>query len=191
MPISVTCTACLYETKVPDSAAGMKGKCPKCGSIVRVPKPETPIDADVVEAEVIETPPSSSLDDPISLAGLADGTPVAKPVQDRRPCPACGEMIALGAMKCRFCNEIFDPALKRREAKKSKPSFVGGDGDDLTGGEWVLAILCSGIGCIMGLIWMLSGKPKGKKMFLVSAVAAIFWMIVRTALEAAAQSGRR
>jgi hypothetical protein len=30
----------------------------------------------------------------------------------RRPCPACGELIAPAAVKCRFCGEIFDASLK-------------------------------------------------------------------------------
>lgn len=192
MPIHVTCFACKYETNVPDSAAGMKGKCPKCGTVVHVPKLAS--DADVVEAEVVEGPPPVPNDDfdPIQLEGLSQGAVVASPIKapapdDRRPCPVCGEMISKGAMKCRFCNEIFDPALKKREARKNKPSFVGGDGDDLSAGEWLVAILCSGIGCIIGIVWMVMGKPKGKKMFLVSLCVSIVLSLVRVALESNAR----
>jgi len=194
MSIPITCTACGYQTTAPDTAAGMKGKCPKCGALVRVPgeKVKPARDADVVEAEVVESPPPlPPLDfEPIALEGLSQGTPVASPAAppagDRRPCPACGEMIAVGALKCRFCNEIFDPDLKKREARKSKPGFVGGDGDDLTAAEWLVAILCSGIGCIVGLVWMISGKPKGKKMVLVSILMILVWTVVRVVIEAAA-----
>ena len=52
--------------------------------------------------------------------------------------------------------------------------------------EWVIAILCSGIGCIVGIVWMIQGKPKGKKMFLVSFCMQILWGIVRAAIEGAA-----
>lgn len=198
MSIPISCAACGYQTTAPDSAAGMKGKCPKCGAVVRVPGTKAArVDPDVIDAEVVEAPPPPPIpldSDPISLEGLSDGTPIARAAPptsasggatDRRPCPACGEMIAVGAMKCRFCNEIFDPVLKKREAKKAKAGFVGGEGDDLTAAEWLVAILCSGIGCIVGLVWMISGKPKGKKMFLVSILMAFLWGAIRAVIEAA------
>jgi hypothetical protein len=36
----------------------------------------------------------------------------------RQPCPECGEMIVVGAAKCRFCNAVFDPELKRLQAAR-------------------------------------------------------------------------
>src|SRR5262249_5208870 len=110
--------------------------------------------------------------------------PVAPPPVEppRRPCPMCGEMIPVGAAQCRFCKEIFDPTLKK--AQKSQRGAVDANDEDLTTGEWVLAILCSGIGCILGIVWMIQGKPKGKKMFGISIVCAIIWNIIRFAIEA-------
>ena len=29
--------------------------------------------------------------------------------------------------------------------------------------EIIVAILCSGIGCVDGIVWMIQGKPKGKR----------------------------
>jgi hypothetical protein len=55
---------------------------------------------------------------------------------------------------------------------------------NLTGGEIALAVLCSGIGCIMGIIWLIQGKPKAGKMIGLSLVFVIIWNIVRFALEA-------
>jgi hypothetical protein len=49
----------------------------------------------------------------------------------------------------------------------------------------LLAILCSGIGCIMGVIWMIQGKPKGTKMFGVSLLFGVIWGGVRFAIESA------
>jgi hypothetical protein len=49
----------------------------------------------------------------------------------------------------------------------------------MTTGDWVVAVLCSGIGCIAGIIWMIQGKPKGGKMVMVSFGFAILWNIVR------------
>jgi hypothetical protein len=115
---------------------------------------------------------------PLPAPGAGDGG------EQRRPCPMCGEMIPAKAMKCRFCNTIFDPALRKAEAKRMKGGGGAGD-DDMTGGEWFIALVCSGIGCICGVIWMIQGKPKGKKMFFVSLAATVFWNIVRFAVETA------
>jgi hypothetical protein len=99
----------------------------------------------------------------------------------------CGEMIPVNAVTCRFCHEIFDPQLKKQAAKSKKMMTAGGDADDdLSTGEWVIAILCSGIGCICGIIWMIQGKPKGKKMFAVSFVAGVVWSIIRGVIESSA-----
>jgi hypothetical protein len=40
MPIVITCAGCSGRMKAPDSAAGKKVKCPKCGGLVLVPVPE-------------------------------------------------------------------------------------------------------------------------------------------------------
>jgi phage FluMu protein Com len=111
--------------------------------------------------------------------------PTAAPTEAaRRPCPLCGELIPVGAAQCRFCKEIFDPTLKKAQRKQRGGATMGED-EDLTTGEWVLAILCSGIGCILGIVWIIQGKPKGKKMLGISFVCAIIWNIVRFAIEAA------
>jgi hypothetical protein len=107
----------------------------------------------------------------------------------RRPCPMCGEMIPVSAVQCRFCKEIFDPKLKKAQTKKM--SVASGDGDDdLSVGEWLVAIFCSGIGCILGIIWMIQGKPKGKKMFGISILMGIIWRVIGLALSAAGDHGR-
>ena len=49
----------------------------------------------------------------------------------------------------------------------------------------MFSMIRSGIGCICGIIWMIQGKPKGKKMFGISLVMVIVWNIVRAAIEAA------
>jgi hypothetical protein len=82
------------------------------------------------------------------------------------------------------------PSANPYEAPRS-PSGVTpprGAGDtNLTVAEWLLAILCSGIGCIMGIIWMIQGKPKGGKMLGISLLFAVLWNIVRYALVAMQQ----
>lgn len=103
---------------------------------------------------------------------------------DRKPCPMCGEMIQKDAVKCRFCGEIFDPVLKQQE-KRSRKSTNAAD-EDMTTGDWVVAVLCSGIACIFGIVWMIQGKPKGKKMVLVSLGMNLFWTVVQMIIKSIA-----
>ncbi len=178
MSIKVTCNGCGATLSTPDSSAGKKAKCPKCGGVLQIPNLQQEDDA----LDPLASP----------LAGLSEADLTSGEVQedDRKPCSACGEMILRKAVKCRFCGEIFDPDLKKQEQKKvKKTSSAGGyEDDDLSTGEWVIAILCSGIGCIVGIIWMIQGKPKGKKMFLVSLAVQGFWMVVRVLLSVVAEA---
>lgn len=109
MPISITCPSCGKKLSAPESAAGKRAKCPKCATIVMVPNPQEPI----VDEPVAENPLDPDFDD----LGLPAANPYASPPPvdepERRPCPACGEMIVASAAKCRFCGEVFDPTLTR------------------------------------------------------------------------------
>ncbi len=166
MSIKVSCDSCGKELKVRDEAAGKRVKCPDCGSVVQIPEPD-----DVLDAETADDNPFAG--DDVSSEGAES---------NRQPCPACGEMIVKTAAKCRYCDEIFDPALKKK-AKGRRSSGASNDGDEMSTGDWVVAIVCSGIGCIAGIVWMIQGKPKGTKMFLVSFGMQIFWGLVRLAIE--------
>ena len=114
MPISMNCPSCGKTLSAPDNAAGKNAKCPACGNLMIVP-------TGVVEAEVIgpagqePAPNEFRLMDDL-LASAPSQSPAssagAGPEPGRQPCPECGEMIVKGAAKCRFCNAIFDPALK-------------------------------------------------------------------------------
>jgi predicted RNA-binding Zn-ribbon protein involved in translation (DUF1610 family) len=188
MPISFQCPQCGKKLKAPDEAAGKSSKCPGCGGTVTCPEP-------IYEAEVFdESQPPAGHDPYADLDsdkpyGLVDPQPVAAPsTEDRRPCPMCGEMILTTAAKCRYCGEVFDPALKK--AKGSKSKRYGPGEEDLTTGDKVVAVLCSGIGCIAGIVWMIQGKPKGKKMVGLSLAMNVVWIVIRLILEAATQQLR-
>lgn len=178
MPISVECPACGKRLKAPDSAAGKRAKCPQCGKPVQIPE-------QVYDAEEVAEEPDESFgfQDP-NLDEYA-----APAAEDRKPCPACGEMIVSTAAKCRFCGEIFDATLKRK-AKKAARGSAGSDDADMTIGDWIFCVLCSGIACIFGIVYMIQGKPKGIKMVGVSLAAAVFWNVIRFALQAVLQGGR-
>jgi hypothetical protein len=98
--------------------------------------------------------------------------PKSETEPDRTPCLACGEMIVRGAAKCRFCGEIFDPVLKQKQRKKRKKKRSGGSfGEDMTALDWMLAIFCSGIGCIVGIVYLIQGDSRGVPMIVFSIIA--------------------
>jgi predicted RNA-binding Zn-ribbon protein involved in translation (DUF1610 family) len=173
--IRMTCSGCGAKLKVSDGAVGKTMPCPKCGKVLTVSEP-------VYDAEAISEPTSPTYD-PYPLDEPAPGSTAPVPAgEDRHPCPMCGEMILATAAKCRFCGEIFDPALKKAEALKSNRSG-GPEEGNLTIGEVVCAVICSGIGCIMGIIWLIQGKPKGKKMFGLSLLFFVIGIVVQLILQ--------
>ena len=163
MPISFDCPSCGKKTKAPDEMAGKRARCPLCKEIIQVPEP-----AYEFEEAAPQAPEKGAAKD-------AEGED-----EGRKPCPMCGEMIRDEAVKCRFCGEIFDPELRKRERKKKG----GSSNDDMSVGDYFAAFLCSGIGCIAGIVWMIQGKPKGTKMFLISLVMTVVWTVIRIGLEA-------
>ncbi len=56
---------------------------------------------------------------------------------------------------------------------------------DLTPVDWLLCILCSGIGCIIGIIRVIQGDPTGGKMIGISLVFVIIWTALRFVFESA------
>lgn len=174
MPIPVSCPSCQGKFNAPDGSEGKKAKCPTCGATIQIPGAAAA--EEIFDAEEVPQPFD---DDEYEVEPPVETPATSEP---RKPCPMCGEMIAQDAVKCRFCGEIFDPVL-RAEAEKQK-RVTSGD-ENLSAFEWVIAILCSGIGCIVGIVYMVQGKPKGTKMFLVSFCMQILWGLLQAALEVA------
>lgn len=182
MTMRLVCPGCGKNLQAPDSVAGKPLKCPSCQHVFTAP--ESVVDAEPTgREEVTAAPPAQARQRAEEETGYtperAEGGE-----EERRPCPMCGEMIKAEAAKCRFCGEIFDPELRRIEKRKAQRA-KGADIDlDMTGGDWALAILCSGIGCILGVVWLIQGKPKGGKMLGVSFLFSLFWSAIRFAIEA-------
>ncbi len=111
MAISFACPSCGKNLKAPDSAVGKSSKCPGCGGRVTCPEP-------VYEAEIVAPSHVAGAFDDLDEAapyGMA-AQPIEAPAagtEARRPCPMCGEMIVVGAAKCRFCGEVFDEVVKK------------------------------------------------------------------------------
>ena len=57
---------------------------------------------------------------------------------------------------------------------------------NLTAGEWFLAIICSTIGCIVGIVYLCQGNPKGGKMLGFS----ILFDIIKSAIYIAVTEGK-
>jgi hypothetical protein len=56
------------------------------------------------------------VEDEYGLNNMSEDDAYGGPAEeDRKPCPACGEMIMATAVKCRYCGEVFDETLKRKE----------------------------------------------------------------------------
>tara|TARA_B100000029_G_scaffold504818_1_gene584347 strand:- start:1112 stop:1657 length:546 start_codon:yes stop_codon:yes gene_type:complete len=179
MTIEVSCSACGKVLRAKDSAAGKKAKCPDCGAVISIP--EAVFDA--VDADEF----GSGFDDELDFAAVEQYSPAASSGgsgSKRRPCPACGEMIVSGAAKCRFCGEIFDRKLKQQSAR-STPSD---EDSNLSAGEWLICIFCSGIGCIVGIVYMCQSKPKGIKMLGISLLVQVIFTVIRVVAELALQN---
>lgn len=158
MAIHVTCDGCGYQTRVKDSSAGKRGRCPKCGAVVHIPASDEP----------------ASMEGGLDLAGLSQG--VAVHVERPKPPPPPVEVRASSPRVAAAA-----AALPRREARPR--SSYGASEGSLSVADWLLAIICSGIGCIMGIYWMSTGNPKGGKMFIVSLLFVGLWTFVRFATK--------
>ncbi len=181
----MNCPSCGKTLSAPDTAAGKKAKCPSCGQIMVVP--EVVHDAEDIYAPAPEPstpfsphpsagPPENWLD---QLQGTAAAPTASGPGGEaRRPCPECGEMIVVGAAKCRFCGAIFDPRMRGQLAKSK-------DDEALTAVDWILCILCSNIGCIVGIVYAVQGKSKGMKMVLISIVVNVVGFVVGMLIQMA------
>jgi hypothetical protein len=53
------------------------------------------------------------------------------------------------------------------------------DESSLSTTDWIIAVICSGIGCIIGIVRLIQGKPNGGKMLGVSIAFALLWGVVR------------
>jgi uncharacterized RDD family membrane protein YckC/predicted RNA-binding Zn-ribbon protein involved in translation (DUF1610 family) len=159
MSILVSCPACSKQLKVRDEAAGKRVKCPECGGVIEIPVPADVMDAEAADDHPFAIGQTSSAGDVSSDGGK----------YDRKPCPACGEMIVKSAAKCRFCGEIFDPDFKTRSKSNRRSSSRDDfeDDDDVDRyptadlGKRFLAVLADGLATFLfiapGVGLMLAG----------------------------------
>ncbi len=72
-----------------------------------------------------------------------------------------------------------DDGVPDIELKKDQASA------DLTPLDWCICIFCSGIGCIVGIVRLVQGKPSAYKMIGVSLVAGVIWNVIQMAVREA------
>lgn len=96
--------------------------------------------------------------------------------EDMIDCIYCGEKIKRKALKCPYCKEYIDPKndIKNKNKKKSFD-----EDDNLSVTEIILSILCGGIACIVGIIYVVQGKKKGWKMIGISFAAQVVFGIIQ------------
>lgn len=124
MPIAVACSTCGRSFKAPDSAAGRRAKCPKCGAVLPIPGPESSAPTPPQPTAPAPEPPP-----PAALARVARppaGHAVAPSSRDDpdeddyKKCPFCGEDIRARAKKCKHCGETLDVTLRAaQEAQRA------------------------------------------------------------------------
>ena len=85
MPITLNCPSCSHRLKVPDSAAGRRGKCPGCGAAVQIPAAPSP-DPDAIPIGPVDTGgPHPTADD--DAAPVAIGIKTDEDEEDDAPKP--------------------------------------------------------------------------------------------------------
>jgi hypothetical protein len=143
MSIPVRCT-CGYSADVPDSFAGKRGKCKRCGEFIRIPalRPESrDIVVDTEEPAaygaasrtpdlpaVVAVPAPASYPSPAPRAPAPVPTRPNDDIAGKGPvpvlCPFCAEPIQARAKKCKHCGEYLDPVLRAKHSPPAQPQII-------------------------------------------------------------------
>ncbi|HTU21067.1 MAG TPA: hypothetical protein VMG10_23645 [Gemmataceae bacterium] len=109
MTTTLSCPGCQTPLRLRDDMAGKKIKCPRCATVVTVPG-EEPVTVEAVSAsdEITAEPPA----------------PKARSKAARtRPCPECGEAVALTASTCRYCKAPLDEDEDDEDYRRTRPRY--------------------------------------------------------------------
>ena len=106
---------------------------------------------------------------------LVRGRPAAVvPSGELVPCKSCGEMILAKSYRCRFCDDY------QNESDRKNATVSPDDPDSkLSVVEIIFGLMCGLPALIMGVVWMVQGKPKGLKMVLLSLTLTGISVILR------------
>ena len=171
MSIRFDCPKCGKRLSAPDGATGRTATCPGCQALVTAPKPQP--------GTLVEEPSVASTFPPPDAAGTsADELPqfTTDEQQATTSCPRCGEPVVTPALVCQACGESLGAGTPRKKKRAAQES-------ELETSDWLLCLLCSVVGCIMGFVCLAQGKPKGLKMVFVSLGMILVWGVVRVAMQ--------
>jgi hypothetical protein len=112
----------------------------------------------------------------------------AQALSGGKPCPQCEQVANQNDRLCLACGYDFESGKKlRTKIEKAKaPQGVPAaksSGVEFTGVDWVLAVPLAGLGFWVGLVWLFTGNPKGKKMLIVSVLSNVIASVIAAAIQ--------
>ena len=129
MPINMSCPSCGKVLAAPTRppASGPSAPAAQIMIVPASPVQPQPVPPAPPPNSYAPQPPALAGEDWLSGLGGAAQSPSAATAppgsEARQPCPECGEMIVVGAAKCRFCGTIFDPRLRGRSYRSVSAAF--------------------------------------------------------------------
>lgn len=120
-----------------------------------------------------------------------------------RRCPGCGKAIPLTSVLCIHCGYHFEkgkqlktihegpeespfqapqsggkPGTKSRKAPRARSGGSGSSEDNLEATDILLCVCCTNIACIVAIVYLITGNPRGGKMLMLAIAIQVFWFIV-------------
>jgi hypothetical protein len=145
MALEVSCPACQASLRVRETYVGKQIKCPRCAAVLTVPG--APSAAPAARAQI--RPAGRAAPPPVPVAAEPTAASAAEEPAVARPapasggrCPRCGEKIAAGANRCRYCRAWLDeeddepPPRRRRQDFKPCPRCGGARPERVTWTPW-------------------------------------------------------
>ncbi len=144
MSIAVECGTCQKRFNARDEHAGKKGKCSRCGSMIRVPTPD-----------VSDAPAMASLLDTPAMASLLDEEGVTAVAYHK--CPSCGKRLKVSAVLCVACG--YDLRSGNQLETTTDTDTAAASQTESGGASRRLSNLAGGFlfGCVLSLVFALFG----------------------------------